>query len=398
MSLALTCPVAFTQSAIAASPVPADQQALTPIELRTVDAIKSDPKKLEALRRLIAASSTRASGPRAQAAGPVAAPAVAPKPAPAPAKAGGAGGQSGGIADLLTKNENKPWADRQYSPCAGLDLLLRQSWTDIGIISGSQCPTTVDKAQGAQITYTSDRIANNSVTAINGTAALVYSSVTGNPTVPVTPYEMTFGVYTTVNKLTNSNVSQAKSNSDTLSYGGVLELGYVTDTGANYFRLRGGAVENELLNTEVANIKFEWLPVNYALDFHYPVSLLKYGLPFIVRFDPAFLVQYDSATGAKVVVPYNNRRESLRVGPQFAFNLFPVVGAPDFVSHLTGLFTYNLDYETYSGKALGWFTGALTYNIDAAGHLGIKTIYKRGRDEDSGVSTNVYMVGLSGKI
>jgi hypothetical protein len=150
------------------------------------------------------------------------------------------------------------------------------------------------------------------------------------------------------------------------------------------------------LDTQTGNVNFEWLPVYYPLHFHEPFQPL--GLPVIARFDPALLVQYDYATGRKQFVAFNNRQDALRVGPQAALNLFPLPGAPEFLSHFSSLITYDFDYETYSGKPLHWFTSSLVYNIDTAGHIGLKASYQRGREETSGVSTNVYMLSLSGKI
>jgi hypothetical protein len=60
--------------------------------------------------------------------------------------------------------------------------------------------------------------------------------------------------------------------------------------------------------------------------------------------------------------------------------------------------TYHWSYETYSGKPIDWLQTALTYNIDDAGHLALSLTYKRGRDEDTGALTDIYRIGLTGKI
>jgi hypothetical protein len=302
-----------------------------------------------------------------------------------------------GITTLLSKNE-KSAQDKipnQYSKCPGLVPLLRHDWNDIGIIAGKQCPDTVDKATGAKISFTNDRVANNEIWSVYGTAALIYNSITGNTANQITPYDTSAGAYVTVNRLTNSSTSQAKNNADTLAYGGVGELGFATSTGADYFQVRGGGVQDNIKGTTAAHIAGEWLPVYYPLHIHEPFTLVD---NLAARFDPAFLVQYDRATGNNQLLGFNNRPEALRIGPQLALKVFMLPGAPDFLSRFTGSVSYQWAYEAYSDIQLNWFTTSISYNIDAAGHIGLTGSYMRGRDENTGALTNVYTIGLSGKI
>jgi hypothetical protein len=145
------------------------------------------------------------------------------------------------ITQLLQSNEHKAPSERQYSPCAGWVFLLRQNWKDVGNAAGAACPGPAASAQGAQISFANDLAANNRVAAIHGTAAVLYNSITGDVPAPM-PYAVSFGAYTTVDYVTNSAVSQIKSNTNTLAYGGLLNLGYSTSTGGHYFMIRGGVV------------------------------------------------------------------------------------------------------------------------------------------------------------
>lgn len=295
------------------------------------------------------------------------------------------------LPDLFRKNEAKV---RQYSGCAGLNFLLRQDWQDIGYLN---CPQKVDEATGAQISFTDDRAANNRIWAMHGTAALYYSSVTGDPSSLLIPYDTSVGSYVTVNRSLNSNATLVKSDIDKLAYGGMAEFGFVNDYGANYFRVRGGGIEDNIKNISSANLTAEFLPVFYPLHIHEPFR--PFGIaPFILRYDPLLLVQYNQVTGGKNLLDFNNRHEALRVGPQVTFTVLPLPGASDFFSRLSGSLTYHWAYETYSQAGLSWLQSALKYNIDDAGHLAVALTYQRGHDEDTGTLTNVYKISLTGKI
>jgi hypothetical protein len=379
-----------------ASSSPVLAEKLSDEERAVLQKIKLDPQKQRDAFNELAPKNIRPN-PALAPARTIAARSKSAAPVPA-ANIDATAKQPDAITTLLKKNEGKSPENRQYSSCAGLNPYLRQDWKDIGIISGAQCTDSVDKAQGAQASYTTDRIANNRIASIHGTAALVYSSVTGDIPGQITPYETTFGAYTTVNKLTNSAKSRVKSNVDTLAYGGLFELGLkVPNSGTHYFRIRGGSVEDDLKNTTAANAAFEWLPVYAPLHIHTPM-IEPFGLPTILRFDPDFVVLYDSAIGKNQFLAFNNRQESIRIGPQLALNIWPFPGATDFLSRFHGLIVYDWNYETHSRKELNWFSGSLTFNIDQAGHFGITGSYKRGRDEDTGASTNLYLLSLSGKI
>jgi hypothetical protein len=247
-------------------------------EGKVLDEISSDPQaQQEALARLKGKSVSRASartssskpGSKQEAHAQLITVALPPK-------------NSDAISELLSKNTNKPASERQYSKCPGWVPLLRQDWKDLGNAVGNECPDSVDSAQGAQISFANDMVANNRTTTIQGTAALIYNSVTGNSPDQLTPYAISFGAYTTVNDINNTAAKQAGSNTDTLAYGGLVDLGFATSTGGNFFRVRGGGVQDFLNRTDDANVVLEWLPVYTPLYIHKPINL-PFGLPIIVR-------------------------------------------------------------------------------------------------------------------
>jgi hypothetical protein len=365
---------------------------LTPEQIAALDAMTSDPEaKQQVISHLTSKTGAASAKPKSAAHAKNAA-----QP-PASAAADPAPKQPDAITQLIKNNEGKAPGDRQYSPCAGWKFILRQDWKDLGGF-GAACPGSADKAQGAQISFANDQAAGNQVVTINGTAAVLFNSITGDVP-PPTPYAISFGAYTTVNNVSNSAASQTKSNADSVAYGGLLTLGYSNDTVANYFTLRGGMVEDYAKNTTAGNAVFEWSPVFIPLFIHYPYHFESIGIPIIARFDPDLAARFDSATGLNQILAFNSMRDSLRLGPEFALSIVPDPGyVSGALSRFTALVGYNIWYESYSRKELTWFTSSLNYNIDDAGNFGVKGAYNRGQDETTGKWTSIYTLGLSGKI
>jgi len=303
------------------------------------------------------------------------------------------------ITKLIQSNAGKIASERQYSPCAGWQFLLRQDWKDLGGAAGAACPQPPDNAQGAQISFANDLAAKNRIVTINGTAAVLYNSITGDVP-PPTPYAVSLGGYTTVNSVSNSAAAQTKSNVDTLAYGGLLNLGYHGSKMSNFFMFRAGITEDYVKDTTSAHAVLDWSPVVRRLYIHYPYHFHEvFGIPIITRFDPDLVARYDSALGKDQILAFNARQESVRIGPELALTVLP---DPGYVSgplaRLSALFGYDIWYETYSRKRLSWFTSSLNYNLDEAGNFGIKGSYNSGQNELTGKATSIYTIGLSGKI
>lgn len=287
-----------------------------------------------------------------------------------------------------------------YEDCYGFVPLLRKNWVDIELAS---CPQSVAKATGAEISYSNDRVKQNTTWSVNGTAALLYNTPLSNNSYS------SVGGYVTVNRQTNSSLAEADNNENTLAYGGVAEFGFVQERTrgvqynddymfGNYFRLRGGAVENRIKGTTAGTATFEWLPTFRSDGFHLHDAFNPIpGYPFLIRIDPALLVQYARIVGGSKPLAFNDMNQALRVGPQITLGLYPGTSG-DFLSHFVGAVTYHWAYEAYSGRKLSWFDASLTYNIDPDGYFGLTGTYQRGNDENTGVFANVYKLSLTGKI
>src|SRR5579862_9883347 len=85
---------------------------------------------------------------------------------------------------------------------AGWSFLLRQNWSDIGVLGA---PTAVDKATGATASFSNDLVAANRAWAVDGTAAVVYSGFNEQGPSQTGPFHQGFAAYASVNKLYNSN-------------------------------------------------------------------------------------------------------------------------------------------------------------------------------------------------
>jgi hypothetical protein len=292
--------------------------------------------------------------------------------------------------------QNAKGSPFQKGNCLGFGFLLRQDWKDMGF---SSCPITVDKATGAQFSYSNDLVDHNRSWLVHGTAAILYSSEVANKPGEYDLYRTSLGAYITVNRDSSSASSQTKNNINTIAYGGVAIFALSTPDidWTHWFRVRGGGIEDDIKGTTSTNITAEWSPENSNLHIHYPYPQ-AFGLPLTARFDPEVLLQYNHATGKNQLLQFNNETNALRVGPQLSLKLTPSGDVPSFLERLTASVAYHWAYEVYSGGQFNLFQTGLTYNLDEGGNFAISTTYSRGRDEDTGAPTNLYKLGLSGKI
>jgi hypothetical protein len=201
------------------------------------------------------------------------------------------------------------------------------------------------------------------------------------------------GAYVTANRSMNSAQSLASKNIDTLGFGGFLQYGLQGDKSANYFRIRGGAVQDNIKDTTIASVAGEWAPEKDRL-LHSSIPLA--GSPFFVRLDPVLLVQYSAVSGKGQTLAFNGRDEALRIGPQATLKVFG--GVDPVWKNLVASFSYHWAYETNSGRGLNLYQTSVTYNIGDSGNIGLTASYQRGHDEDIGTWLSLYKIGLTGKI
>jgi hypothetical protein len=270
--------------------------------------------------------------------------------------------------------------------------LIRQDFADVWLFDN---PTAVSSAKGATISWASDNIAKDATWSIHGMGAVAMSFPGGYADRGYSTLGASFIGYVQVDREIHSN--QVKKNVDTIAGGIAGEVGFDTGPGSQYFRLSAGAVNDRLAQQTAVSAMLEWLPVyggDYCIGSPCPVR----GLPVIYRFQPELKVQYARTTDDGALIAFSERKESLRIGPEFTFLFKPFGSEVAFFSRLHGQVTYHPWYEVLSGKNQYWVDTSLTYNIDDKGHLGLTGSYSRGYTELTGVLTDLFKVSLTGKL
>jgi len=202
--------------------------------------------------------------------------------------------------------------------------LLRQNFEDIGLLG---CPEDVDKATGASISYTDDYVAQNRSWAVNGTAAVVYASVNDKAN-----RSTSVAAYVTVDRSQNSNKNLTSKNVDVIAGGGALELGSLNILGGQqYFRLRVGAITDNIQNTTAVSAVAEWIPVYFAYNIHFPFALIG---PSGAQFNPEIVAQFDRSTDRHELA-FSDHHDAFRIGPQIRLLLFPMVRDGSILSRLS---------------------------------------------------------------
>ena len=269
---------------------------------------------------------------------------------------------------------------------------LRHDLPDISLFSTMK---SAKDAIGAQVSYSSDRVAATNAWSIYGVTGVAYKF---------------YGNYSTTHdpiflRLTRCLMSRSidylipvrrrRLRTPTRSCPGLMfEVGVDNLWGGEqYFRFGGSSVIDEIANTSTASAKFEWIPV-YGSLIHYPGTI---GGLIAYRFDPELIVQYDSLANSKTPLLFSGGNQALRIGPQGSLYLRLLGNDVPVISSSVANMTYHWAEETYSRRSLSWFQAALTYNIDPNGYVGLTGSYRKGSDENTGKSTDIYLVSLSGK-
>lgn len=276
----------------------------------------------------------------------------------------------------------------EQSGCGGWSYLLRQDFEDFDLY---ECPGPAKKAAGAQISFTDDLAKGNRIWAVNGSAAVVYTSLK-DPLEWWQPTYVNLGAYGSVNRVFNSGAAFSTSDVDKIGYGGFAQLGFLTTREFNnYFRLRGGGAEDHLKGISSTNVTFEYLPAYRPWNVHFPVPI---GFGYSIRVDPSLFASYSSVTGDGQILALNSRTEAVRTGAQTAVRLQPYLND----NPLYATIIYRWSNEAYSGRNISWLQSTVTYNLDKDGFFAIGLTYKNGTDEDTGMFAHVYRLGLTGKI
>jgi hypothetical protein len=306
-------------------------------------------------------------------------------------------------------------------------IVVRKDFANIGIVGLQDEASGSDKATGAKISVSNDRVAKNVSWTLQGVATVGYRTFFGDATAPNGPFYALAGAYAGIDKITNTAAKPDTPSKDNSIAGGLVELGTNSILGDDYFRFKAGAVTDHLAQRTLAtigkttimgtepqtnlSISAEWIPVynlsafnQYIPGFHFPWHPFDLNGPFI-RFDPELKFQYDSTSDSTKILAFSNKSRSLRLGPQFGVIIIPFAGNDWFADD--SWFKPNLQnisittyYHTYrefvSHHNFYNFQTNLNYKFND--NLGFSAGYTRGSDENTGKRVNVFTAGLTGQI
>lgn len=294
-----------------------------------------------------------------------------------------------------TATKPAPALSNNISACPGIYFMLRDSWSDVGVLG---CPTAVKKATGASISYSDDYVAKNRNWATKGLAGIGYSEVNiiHPGASPGEWFDKSVAFYVEDNSSYNSNSKLISKNSDSRTAGFSGELGYAIANDYHFFRVTPNVVWDAIKDTTAVAVMGEYIPAMSSLGFW--TVFHEFGDVFNWQFDPDIKFQYARTTDPKNPVQFSGKSQSFRIGPDLTVLVQPFGTGNDFWSRIGLNTTFHPWYEAYSGRGSYWWTSAVNYRLDDQGYFGVKFSYSRGLDENSGVMTNQYLASLSGKI
>jgi hypothetical protein len=276
------------------------------------------------------------------------------------------------------------------------DFILRRDFNDVGWFLRPQGTT---QSIGGQISATSNLLKGQESVSADAVAAAVYR-FNGNHDpfigIAVAPFVQLDGT----NQFPSE--SAAFATNDTVTPGGLIELGTKHFGGESYFRVRDGEVfapQGIASNSFVA----EWIPSFPDLYIHNPIHNVA-GL-FNIGFDPELMIQYDALNwGPNKYLLFATSNSALRIGPEavFWFGLQPSeLKYSAFFNNIVKTtflgITYHASEDTDSGRKYSWVLATLTHNFTPDGAYAISASYGYGNAEQTANPTSQVKVSFSAK-
>jgi hypothetical protein len=285
-------------------------------------------------------------------------------------------------------------------------FILRRKFDQVSSLA---FPGAADQdATGATFSYGRDNVILNSVWTAQGVAAVMFGQ--SYPVLdqeeqrfaPRTSYAI--GPYMQFDKLSNSNVSQQKSNLDNLTFGVIGEVGLQnmsigTAPITNYLRIKGGTTTDFEGVLKSWRIGGEWQPVSNALGLGapVPVNLLRATVTPTLK----VRAEYAGIIGktAQPIFAYHN--EAIRIGPTVGLLFAPVKLDgywPTWLQNMSLGLSYSFLQDLRSPARYGLFDAAFTYFMDENKTLGLTFTYQRGQLDQTGAKSDTFLAGLSLKL
>jgi hypothetical protein len=204
-------------------------------------------------------------------------------------------------------------------------------------------------------------------------------------------------IYGQANTIYDSNAQFAKKNNNDTRTGGLVgEVAYSNGGDVNVFRVAPNVVFDNINNTTAVAVMAQYAPA-WIQSFNYlwAATPIYQGGPGF-QFNPVFDLQYTNAMEHSKPLQFDGRDQSLRLGPELTFILTPYGGS---VWNRIGFSeTFHPWYEAYDARRSSyWWDNSIFYNITDDGNFAVKLSYDRGLDQNSGITTNQYILSFAGK-
>jgi hypothetical protein len=284
-------------------------------------------------------------------------------------------------------------------------LTIGDSFNDLNFLSTKDC--NAGAAKGAQFSWARDGVTFNDQWTAKGAVAerFVWLNQPPGPGAPTGPYLNLLSVAPvfTFQRVTNSNLTLASKNVDTLAYGFSSEA--LFDRVAKYWQvyLRARATVNGDFegNTHSWSTTAEVQPLTLAIE--------KIVIPSVgyITFLPLIRTQYFERVGPANPTTYKNdpifngSGTVLRSGPVISATLIPqsLVNTDPDKPPPPPQWSFNLLYSWYydffSGQKFEHLNPSFTYNF--TDNIGLTLSYEKGRIEQTGNKIDLVSLGLSVK-
>ncbi|WP_145986965.1 hypothetical protein [Bradyrhizobium vignae] len=279
--------------------------------------------------------------------------------------------------------------------------MLRSSFTDVWLFDKRKGVSDIADAEGAQFSYSDDRIGQNRAWSAHAMGAVVFQYL--HDRYPkdgsLNFIGLSVAPYVQIDRISNSNPKAAVNNVDEVTFGGSAELGFDLGPGANYLRARGAGVEDRISGTSSGSGVLEWIPVIDGV-LNSPFNIGTIPITFI--FAPELKLRYDNV----LVDDITGRKQYLARGGAQVFLKYTAIAdaLPDsiknigFLSSLHGQTTASWLTSGFDGRSYAYFNSSLTVNLDEQGYIGLSGSYTRGRSEDTGRKQDIWKLSLTGKL
>jgi hypothetical protein len=292
-------------------------------------------------------------------------------------------------------------------------IFLRQSLKDLGTFSN---PSALDKATGAQVSWTDDHVQKNRTWATQGLIG-VKSEDWGQG--PANIQHQLVGTYFGWNSLENSGVKLKSKNIDDATFGFIHEVAFGKLEGQlsgadHYFRTMGELITNFDGQTKSWKAALQYQPIGNGgcppVGFSCPPETVFTHLgsvepvgPYVLVVSPTIDVEYRGSLDGSKDPLFAFHRTVLRGGPSISIDLVPytISDVPsnglDFWGRTKFGFSYGYLHDLQRGRDYKILGASASYALDKDKNYALTLTYDRGELETTGQKEDVIKLALSAK-